>query len=372
MTTVLASDALIDGGRCAPGWLAIEDGRVVERGEGEAPRGAVRLERRILSAGLVDLQCNGHGGIDVAQADGEEWAVLARSLLPTGVTSFLPTVCSAPRDAYPPVLDRIATARAGLMAPRIDGVHLEGPFLGGSPGAHPAAFLDRVDIPWLDSTLSRHPDLVRLVTLAPEADPDLRGIRALVERRVVVALGHSSCTYEDAVAAATAGARLVTHLGNGMRPLHQRDPGLVGAALNCAALTPTVIADGVHLHDAFLALVLSHRNDSILVTDAVATGVSVFGQAVEGRDGAAWLPDGTLTGSVLTLDAAVRRAVAVGAFVAVAIGMASEHPARAVDLDTWGARGAGGRADLVVWDPDTLRPSEVWVDGERCWPGETG
>lgn len=369
MTQVLASDALVATGRCGPGWVAVEDGRVVDLGVGTAPPGARHLGPRVLSPGLVDLQLNGHGPIDVAHAAGEDWDRLAVALRPTGVTSFLPTLCSAPLDLYPAALDRIEAARRLLAAPRIEGVHLEGPFLGGAPGAHPTDLLAPVDLDWLDAALAGHPDLIRLVTLAPEADPDHAGTRLLVDRGVVVALGHSTCTFEAAIGAARAGARLVTHLGNGMRPLHQRDPGLLGAALADAGLTPTVIADGVHLHDAFLGIVLSQRPDAILVTDAVATSGTVFGAPVEARDGAAWLTDGTLTGSTLTLDAAVRRVIAVGAEPAHALCMASEHPARALDLDTWAARGVGGRADLVVWDPDSMRPVEVWVDGEPCWTG---
>lgn len=365
MSEVLASDAVLVDGRFAPGWLAIDDGVVVEQGEGDAPAGAQHLGTDPLVPGFVDLQLNGLDDLDLSRVSGAEWDRVGTRLIATGVTSYLPTICSGPRAQYADALDRIASARQREVGARIEGVHLEGPFLGGAPGAHPPEVLGPVDHAWLGALLDRWPGLVRMVTLAPEADPDLSATRALTARDVRVALGHSTCTFEAAVDAAAAGARLVTHVGNGMRPLHQRDPGLLGAALLDARLVPTVIADGVHLHDGFLALVLARRPDAILVTDAVATGVEYFGAEVVARDGAARLPDGTLAGSVLTLDAAVRHCVRVGVHPAAAVAMASSNPARAIGLDTWGGRGVGGRADVVQLDADTLRPRRAWVAGRR-------
>ena len=147
------------------------------------------------------------------------------------------------------------------------------------------------------------------------------------------------------------------------RPLHQRDPGLVGAALTDARLVPSLIADGVHLHDAFLRVATTVRPDAILVSDAVATGIEYFGAAVTDRDGAAFLPDGTLTGATVTLDACVRTLLRLGVPAAQAIAMASVHPARAVGLDTWGAIGVGGRADLIALEPDAATVRAVWIDG---------
>jgi N-acetylglucosamine-6-phosphate deacetylase len=366
MTEVLRSDAVLVDHRFVAGWLAIDGDRVVDHGTDPAPPGAIDLGRAILAPGLVDIQVNGCGAVDFLRADGREWEVAGRALAAAGVTSYLPTLCSSPRNRYDAALDRVTAGRAPGPGARIDGVHLEGPFLGGAPGAHPPALLGLADVAWLRTLLERAPGLVRLVTLAPEADPGFVATRALTAAGVRVALGHSACRFEDAVAAAAAGATLVTHLGNGMRPLHQRDPGLLGAGLTEPRLVPSLIADGVHLHDAFLRLATTARPDAVLVSDAVATGIEYFGTEVVARDGAAYLADGTLTGATVTLDACVRRVVAVGVLPARAISMASVHPARAVGLDTWGAVGAGGRADLVVLDPDTLRPRGVWIDGVRA------
>jgi N-acetylglucosamine-6-phosphate deacetylase len=269
-----------------------------------------------------------------------------------------------PLDRYDAALARVAAARdatAGRPLPQILGVHLEGPFLGGAPGAHPPEFLRDVDREWLADLLDRHPGLVRLVTLAPEADPSHDGIRMLSDRGVRVSLGHTACSYDEAVSAMAAGATLATHLFNGMAPLHHRDPGLVGAALDPrVGLTPTVIADGVHLHPAVLAAVFA-ATEPILVSDAVATDVQDFGSTATARDGAAYLADGTLAGAVALLDDAVRRVVGLGIPVERAVAAASACPAAVLGLaEAPGTIALDG--ELVV--------RAAWRDGRRIDGGE--
>jgi N-acetylglucosamine-6-phosphate deacetylase len=347
-------------------WVAIEDGRVAASGAADAPRGATAVGDVLLAPGLVDLQINGLGDVDFWAADPAGWRRAGARQLDAGVTSYLPTLVSAPLDRYDEAIGRAAAAaddanEAGLA--RIEGVHLEGPFLGDAPGAHPPELLRGVDEDWLTATVDARPGFVRLVTLAPEADPGLAGVRELAARDVLVALGHSRCSYEDALAAADAGARLVTHLFNGMGPLAHRAPGLAGAALADDRLTPTLIADLVHVHPAVVAIA-ARAKDCALVTDAVAVGVEYGGHGVIERDGAAWLDDGTLTGSTLTLDRAVRN-VAGLVGPARAIEMATTIPARLLGLDTYGGAGIGGRADLIALDATTLEVTGVWLSGRR-------
>src|SRR5205809_579955 len=160
-------------------------------------------------------------------------------------------------------------AGRALLAPGF--IHLEGPFLGGAPGAHPVALVRPADCEWLRALLAAFPRLVTIVTLAPDADPGLAATRLLAENGVTVALGHSTATYDAARAAADAGARLVTHLFNGMGPLHHREPGLAGAALDDERLTPTLIPDLVHVHPAALRLAIHRKHNVCLITDRVAT-----------------------------------------------------------------------------------------------------
>ncbi len=287
-----------------------------------------------LRPGYLDLQINGVDDIDFSVADGADWERAGRRLLASGVTGYLPTICSMPLDRYDAALNRVehASRAAGVDLPRILGVHLEGPFLGGAPGAHPRSMVRAMDVDWLRALVERHPGLVRLVTVAPEADPDSDGIAMLVEHDVVVALGHTTCTYEQAVAAAAAGATLTTHLFNGMGSLHHREPGIIGAALDPRVdLTPTLIADFVHVHPAVVGLAFAAAHP-ILVSDAVATGVHYFDAAVVADRGAAFLPNGTLAGASSLLDVSVQNVVSLGVATAVATAAASARPAEVLDL----------------------------------------
>lgn len=349
-------------------WLAIENGVVVDDGSERAPAGAEQLGEVWLEPGFVDLQVNGIGDVDFWAADPEAWRRAGERLLGAGLTSYLPTLPTAPLGEYDDALRRVAVAQADAATralPRIEGVHLEGPFLGDAPGAHPVDLIRPMELEWLLALLDAHPGLVRLVTLAPEADPDFSGIRALAARDVVVALGHSRCSYDDAHAAAEAGATLVTHLFNGMGPLHHREPGLPGAALDSPRLTPTLIADFVHVHPAVVRLAALAKT-CILVSDAVAVDVEYFGQRVTARDGAAYLSDGTLTGSTLTMERAVRNAERlVGRDVALL--MATRAPAEVLALDSFAVQGVGGRADLVALERGSLEVVGVWLSGERAY-----
>jgi N-acetylglucosamine-6-phosphate deacetylase len=339
---------------------------IVEVGSGAAPASARDLGSVLLAPGFVDLQVNGVGDVDFASAEPGGWRRASRAQLEGGVTAYCPTFVTAPLDDYPPALERAWGAQADAThrsLPAISGVHLEGPFLGGAPGAHPVDLVRPADCDWLRALLAEFPGLVRIVTLAPEADPGLAATRLLRDEGVTVALGHSTATFEQARAAADAGARLVTHLFNGMGPLHHREPGLAGAALDDDRLTPTLIPDLVHVHPSVLRLAIRHKHNAALVTDRVATaGLRVT------DDGAARLVDGTLAGSTLSMDGAARNIVGLGVPVERAVEMASTIPAGALGLTDRGRIATGMRADLVALDPDSLAVREVWLAGERAHP----
>jgi len=348
-----------DGGvSAAPAWLVIGDGRIVATGTGPAPAGATDLGDALLAPGLVDIQVNGSGAVDFARASVDEIVGTIDDLVAGGCTACLPTICSAPLDIYAGILDRLAAVRAARPE-TVLGVHLEGPFLGGAPGAHPPELLRTADVDWLRALCERYGDLIRLVTLAPEADPGYAATALLRERGVTVALGHSTVDYDGARAAADAGASLATHLFNGMGPLHHRAPGLPGAALTYRPLVPSIIPDGVHVHPAMLRLALDARPDAVIITDAVATAAPVVA-----REGAAYMPDGTLAGSTLTMLDAVQRVVALGVRPAAAIRLATNNPASAIGATDRGRLAPGARADVLALDPDTLAARGVWVGGE--------
>jgi N-acetylglucosamine-6-phosphate deacetylase len=362
VTYVLAAAGICPPGPPTPGWVAIADGLIIEVGSGPAPASAVDAGPALLAPGFIDLQVNGVDDVDFFSADLDGWRRAGRAQLEEGVTAYCPTLVTAPLDEYPAALERVGAARADAedqTLPAILGVHLEGPFLGGAPGAHPVALVRPADCEWLRALLAAFPGLVTIVTLAPEADRGLAATHLLAENGVTVALGHSTATYDAARAATDAGARLVTHLFNGMGPLHHREPGLAGAALDDERLTPTLIPDLVHVHPAALRLAIHRKHNVCLVTDRVATvGLRIT------EDGAAHLDDGTLAGSTLSMQRAVHNAVGLGIPVGRAVEMATTIPADALGLADRGRIAPGMRADLVALDPESLAVRAVWLGGE--------
>ena len=346
-----------------PSEVVIDGGWIVEVRDASGP-----VPDRILAPGFVDLQVNGLDDVDVSRADGSDWDRLDRLLLGSGVTTWCPTIVTGPLDSYAGPLQRVAAAaaRSGGGRPTIAGAHLEGPFLGGAPGAHPRQHLAPIDLAWLAAL----PDVVRIVTLAPELDGAVEAIAALAARGILVSMGHSTASLEQATAGAAAGARMVTHLFNGMGPLHHRQPGLPGAALSDARLAAGLIADLVHVHPAVLgpALRALGPDRAVLVTDAVAWRAARVGRVeiALGEGGAPRLPDGTLAGSALSMDGAIRNVVAAcGVALTAAVTSASATPARLLGLSDRGVIQPGRRADLVALSP-SLSVESVWVAGEAA------
>lgn len=322
---------------------------------------------RTLSPGFVDLQVNGIDTIDVATADGDDWAALDSALLRQGTTSWCPTVITAPMESYGPCLDRIGIAmrRGGAtVRPQMLGVHLEGPFLGGAPGAHRKDRLRPIDLEFLASL----PAHVRLVTLAPELENAVSAVAALVTSGHVVSLGHTTARSAAVEAAVAAGASMVTHLFNAMSGVHHRDDGVALFALTDDRIVAGLIADGVHVQRRAIQLAFTAKGGGgvALVTDAVAwRAATASAKGIHLRDGAPRLEDGTLAGSALTMDAAVRNCVAAGVDLADALSAASTTPARVAGAHDRGVIAPGHRADLVALD-DRLEVTDVWVAGRRA------
>lgn len=343
--------------------LTIEAGTIVE-----ITPGTGRSRHEIVAPGFVDLQVNGVDDVDCSDAGPDDWRRAGTVLAATGVTAWLPTLVSQPLDRYGPELGAIATAmRRPDPGPVILGAHLEGPFLGGSPGAHATEAIVPVDLPWLRAL----PDTVRLVTLAPEQGEAIAAVALLRDHGVVVSLGHSDADLATTLAAIDAGATMVTHLFNAMGPLHHRAPGMAGAALADDRVFVGLIADLVHVHPALLRVAYRTKGAErvALVTDAVgwrAGRLAALDIAVV--NGAPRLADGTLAGSALTMDQAVRNLVdAAGVEPADAVRSASTTPADVLGDRSRGRIEPGARADLVVLDRDSLAVLRTIVDGRTVW-----
>ena len=349
-----AAQALLPDG-LAPASVLVRDGAVAAVGRSLDAPGVRVVEVDVLAPGFVDLHVHAVDGCGIV-GPAPDVPGLARALAAHGVTSFLATTVTAPVEELLPLLS--ATAHGGA---RLAGLHLEGPWL--SPdhvGAQPPQHLALPSLPDLERLVAAGPPV--LLTMAPELPGGMDVLRRATEAGVVVSVGHSGVTYDQALAAFDMGARHVTHCFNAMLPLHHREPGLVGAALDRPEVTVEVIADGVHLHPATVRLVWRAAGPErvCVVSDAVELDVP------EARsDGTATRrPDGTLAGSRTGLDAMLRNLVAWGVPLADALTMASVTPARV--LGRRAALEVGAVADLVVLDADLHVVSTV-VDGEVVW-----
>jgi len=357
--TVLAAERDL-----VPGFVVIDDGRITRAAAGPPPTagaGDLAFPDGTLIPGFIDLQVNGGAGVDCLRCAPHDYDVLGRYLAATGVSAYLPTIVSAPLEEMRKAVDVAASAAARPgVRPTVLGVHLEGPYL--NPlrrGAHRAQDLRHPSVSEIAETHRRAGEWLRMVTIAPELEGAEAVIRWLAARRVVVALGHTDATFEEITAAASWGARMVTHIFNAMRGFHHREPGAAGGALLTPALTLGVIADLIHLHPATLRLITRVAGTSriALVTDAIsAAGMgrgsfSIGAQAVEIRDGVPRLADGTLAGSVLAMIRAVHNFVeATSVGLREAVQSASLVPARLLGLTHKGRIASGCDADLVVLD----------------------
>ena len=350
-------------GQLLAGRLVLGDGRVEALHEGGG------APDRLLLPGCVDLHVHGGDGADVM--DGPDGiARLARYHLRHGTTAICPTTVTAPLEDLAWTVSHVACLHSDPQAARLLGVHLEGPYIAQAKrGAQP----DHCRAPsWreIEPLLMIGP--VAAVTLAPELPGALELIRQLSRRGVRVSLGHSEATYAEAQAGFEAGARGVTHLFNAMTGLHHRRPGLAAAALEHPEVISELILDGEHVHPAMARHArVSAQGRIALVSDAIrATGLSdgeseLGGQRVCVKDGRATLDDGTLAGSVLTLDRALKNVVELGLEPQAASLLLAKHPADALRRQDLGRLVVGARADVIEVDPETLELTRIFRDGRE-------
>ena len=367
MTRLGVAAALVDGA-IVPGDVEIDGGVIAA--VGVSPAGATGLA----APGFIDVQVNGYAGIDFLATDAEGLLEAGAAMARAGVTAYQPTLISSPEAAYGPALAAVADARAARpRGARVLGAHLEGPFL--SPkryGAHDPRYVVPPDLALAARLLDLGPVTHMTVAVEEPGGEDL--VRFLVGRGVVVALGHSDADAGLARRGFDLGARAVTHLFNAQRPWSSRDPGLPGIALTRDDVFVTLIVDGIHL--APEATQLAWRAASgrfVLVTDAIAAAGMPDGEYLLGdrrtvvRDGAVRLEDGTLAGSVLTMDRAVRNLVSYGVAVPDALDAAGRIAARLLLRDDEiGALRPGMRADVVVLD-DALQVRRTLVGGDETF-----
>jgi N-acetylglucosamine-6-phosphate deacetylase len=380
VTLIGAGTVVLDGQICRPGWLDIVGPRVTACGAGAPPRDAdVDLPDAVVVPGFVDMHVHGGGG--ASYTDGRR-ADIARAVTfhrGHGTTTTLASLVTAAPDALLHAVRVLADmTRQGAVA----GIHLEGPWLSSARcGAHDRNLLRPPGLAEIDALLAAGDGAIRMVTLAPELPGSRAAIKRFVEAGVVVAIGHTDATYEEARQAISAGVTVGTHVFNAMRPLHHREPGPALALLEDPRVTCELIADGVHLHPALVRQVIETAGSDrvALITDAMAAAGLADGAfrlgavEVEVVDHVARVRGtSTIAGSTATMDRLFRTALEQFGSVddralLAAVHMTSATPATAVGLDHVGRLRAGVDADLVVLDPD-LRVAAVMAKGD--WQGQ--
>jgi N-acetylglucosamine-6-phosphate deacetylase len=371
---VNGGDLILPGRVISAGSLVIDGGRIVAvESRRVDPAGATMIDASdcYVAPGFIDVHVHGLHGHDTLDGDGAIARIAA--LLPRyGVTAFSPTTVACAPEALRSVLQQIREARVSPIAcsARVLPAHLESNFINPEyKGAQPAECLRTADDSSRDGVYSGReileviaacrPD-VGIVTIAPELPGGLDLVRTLATAGHRVALGHSGSDYNTAIDAIDAGARHATHLFNRMTPMSHRAPGLPGAVLAREEVTVELICDGYHVHPSMCRVAMAAKGPEgvMAITDATSgaglalgSTARLGGRAIEIREHAAFLEDGTLAGSTLTMDRAFRNVVtSFGGSLVDAATVCSTSPARALGLSGFGVLAEGTAADLVVLD----------------------
>jgi len=327
-----------------------------------------------LSAGFIDIHIHGSAGFDVMDATPEALEAISETILKTGTTSFLATTMTMGREDIKNALLNIqnffSLAPNSLVRAKILGVHLEGPFINvAKKGAQNADYIQAPNFELLEPFI----DIIKMITIAPEVDWAREFIFYLKKHHpdVLLSIGHSDADYEQAKQSFSWGISHATHLFNAMNPLHHREPAVVGAVLENDNVSCDIIADLIHIHPSFFKLLYKLKKEQlVLITDAMRAGClcngvsEIGGQRVIVKDGEARLEDGTLAGSVLKLNEALRNFYRyTDISIPELIAMVTKIPAKKLGLDI-GELKEGYPVDLVFFDRD-FNIKGCFVNGER-------
>jgi N-acetylglucosamine-6-phosphate deacetylase len=369
MRMILAGGRVVTPERVLdPGWLSITDGLIEAVGEGKPGPDAVDLRGRWVLPGFVDVHVHGGGGASFTEGSAADARRAAEFHRGHGTTSLVASLVTAPVAELEQRAAMLADlAEEGVIA----GLHLEGPFLSAARcGAQDPRYMLAPDVTAFERLRAAAAGHLKVITIAPELPGATGLIKAAVRAGVTVAVGHTDAAAEATSAAVDAGATHGTHVFNGMRPLHHRDPGAAGALLAREEVTCEVIADGVHLHDATIRLAARATRPGrlVLITDAMAAAGMPDGsyrlgsREVTVAGGVARLTasgpspgtdprQGAIAGSTATMAGVVRHAIAAGLPVTEVAAAASTTPARVLGLaGRTGALRPGLNADLIVAD----------------------
>ncbi|HWJ03973.1 MAG TPA: N-acetylglucosamine-6-phosphate deacetylase [Verrucomicrobiae bacterium] len=331
--------------------------------------------------GFIDLHVHGSGGSDVMDGTGESLETMARSLADGGTTAFLATTMSAPLKKLVEVIKVVRKAsQEEAVGARVMGIHLEGPYLNpDQKGAQRLEYLQKPSLPEVKGYVQSGGGTIKMLTLAPELPGSKEVIEYAKSQGIVVSLGHSKADFDEVSEAFKSGLSHATHTFNAMGGLHHREVGTAGAVLGLDGLTADVIPDGVHVDPKVIKILLKAKGmaNVCVVTDCIRAGrmgdgaFELGGQAVWVKNGVARLRDGTISGSVISMNEGLKVLVnRAGLCLSEAVMLASKNPARILGLKSKGALKAGMDADVTVLDNEfkvimTLVGGRV-VSGSLC------
>ena len=348
------------------GVVLIENSKIKsvgERSKLKVPSNALVIDAcgRAVTPGFIDIHIHGGGGSDAMDCSYDSVNRISLFEARHGTTGFLPTTITASQEDLLNSVKAIRIAmERGTGGGEILGVHLEGPYINiERMGGQPPEYIRKPDSEELGRLVEASNNNIKIITLAPEVEGGLELVRRVVQQGVVASIGHSDATYDEALRAVEAGVSHACHTYNAMRGFHHREPGVVGAVLSCDELTAELIADGIHVHpEAMRILVKCKGTDRIiLVTDAiVGTGTQgkykLGGRDIIVTEKSSKFLDGSIAGSVLTMDSAVKNMVELaGVSLRDAIKMATVNPARRIGVyDRKGSLEIGKDADITIVD----------------------
>ena len=315
---------------------------------------------RYVSPGFIDIHIHGSGGYDTMDATTKALKVISSTIATNGVTAYLPTTMTMDRASIYNALNAVREAMSlEIKGARILGVHMEGPFINEKyKGAQRADNIIKPDY----SIIKDYLDIIKLITLAPEKDENHSFIKKVKgNSKITLSIGHSDASYEEAIKAIEDGITHATHTFNAMTPLNHRKPGIVGAIFT-SDITCELIADTIHVHPAIFNILLNtkRKDKLVLITDSMRAGCmksgtyDLGGQEVMVKNGAAKLQDGTLAGSVLTLNKAVKNMLKhCDLEIYEAVAMATLIPAKVINMDyKKGSLEVGKDADIIIFDKE--------------------
>ncbi|MBM7854863.1 N-acetylglucosamine-6-phosphate deacetylase [Desulfohalotomaculum tongense] len=338
----------------------------------------IDAKNNFVSPGFIDLHIHGSGGSDTMDATLDALNNISKSIVKNGVTSFLPTTMTMPKKDIVRAFESIKDAmKRNLEGAKIQGVHMEGPFISKkNKGAQNEKYIIKPDYEFIKSYL----DILKIITLAPEEDENLEFIKKMKRHKNIrLSIGHTSATFEVALEAIDEGVSYVTHTFNAMTGLHHRNPGVIGAVFS-RDIYCELIADTIHVHKGFFQafIDINKKDRVVLVTDSMRAGCmkcgkyELGGQKVIVDNKSARLEDGTLAGSILKLNEAIKNIRDNTDYkLNEIVNMASLNQARAIGIDNkLGSIRKGKIADLTIFDKD-INIIKTIVNGEIAYEVKT-